>query len=183
MKLRSSVHVLQLVLVTALLGVVVPATHADQETMDPDKCTSNSECDRNQFCAAPIGMCEGAGQCEVRPQVCPLVFDPVCGCDGQTYSNTCFAAMAGVRVESLGECPPDDCRSNEDCAEGFFCNFPGSSCKGRGSCEPRPEACIEIFDPVCGCDGKTYSNACFAHAAGVSVQHPGECKMKKEMDQ
>lgn len=37
-------------------------------------------------------------------------------------------------------------------------------------------ACIEIYDPVCGCNNKTYSNACYAQAYGVSVSHNGECK-------
>lgn len=160
----------------AVLGLAAPAVQAQEKPMDAPDCTNNGECDRSQYCAGRIGMCRGAGQCVVRPQVCPLVFDPVCGCDGQTYGNTCFAAMAGVRVESLGECPPDDCRSNADCEEGSFCNFPGQACQGRGSCEPRPEVCTRIFDPVCGCDGQTYGNACEAHAAGVSIQHPGECK-------
>jgi len=28
----------------------------------------------------------------------------VCGCDGQTYQNTCFADMAGVRLSRTGPC-------------------------------------------------------------------------------
>lgn len=38
------------------------------------------------------------------PCVCTLQYDPVCGVNGQTYSNACFAACAGVEVASLGEC-------------------------------------------------------------------------------
>jgi hypothetical protein len=37
-------------------------------------------------------------------------------------------------------------------------------------------ACIEVWDPVCGKDGKTYSNACFAKVAGVEVAHKGVCE-------
>ncbi|MEK7579614.1 MAG: Kazal-type serine protease inhibitor family protein [Patescibacteria group bacterium] len=37
-------------------------------------------------------------------------------------------------------------------------------------------ACILIYQPVCGKDGRTYSNDCFATAAGVEISHQGECK-------
>lgn len=36
-------------------------------------------------------------------------------------------------------------------------------------------ACIEIFDPVCGDDGITYSNSCFAEVASVTNWFEGEC--------
>lgn len=39
-----------------------------------------------------------------------------------------------------------------------------------------PEACITLWDPVCGQNGKTYSNACFAELAGVEIAYKGKCQ-------
>ncbi|GEM_PF-3803689 len=41
--------------------------------------------------------------------------------------------------------------------------------------QKKSQACIFVYDPVCGVDGKTYSNICFADSHGVEVAHAGEC--------
>ncbi len=70
------------------------------------------------------------------------------------------------------------------CPEGQFCSFGPEAMCGRadapGVCAPTPEVCIEIYQPVCGCDGETYSNACVANVAGVSVDPAGTCDRSVE---
>jgi len=41
--------------------------------------------------------------------------------------------------------------------------------------QPEPIACILIFAPVCGVNGETFDNACFAGVEGVEILHNGEC--------
>jgi predicted secreted protein len=68
----------------------------------------------------------------------------------------------------------------EMCSDkGQYCDFSAAASCGMadqtGKCQTKPEFCPEVFMPVCGCNGKDYSNGCFANAAGTSVAHAGNC--------
>jgi len=158
------------------------------EDLDGEVCggLQGLPCGDNEFCNFTDGSCGAADQtgiCEDIPEFCPEIFAPVCGCDDQTYDNECFANGAGVSVASEGACDEivvRECGGLQglQCDEGEFCNFSDAGCGAAdelGFCEVIPEACDDVFDPVCGCDGETYSNACEASAAGVSVASEGAC--------
>jgi hypothetical protein len=55
-----------------------------------------------------VGQCDTTAQgvCTEQPVECPVTTAEVCGCDGITYRNACFASAAGVSVFAEGPCAP-----------------------------------------------------------------------------
>ncbi|MEO7033129.1 MAG: Kazal-type serine protease inhibitor domain-containing protein [Polyangiaceae bacterium] len=68
-----------------------------------DTCTSA------EYCAyRPDGLCghaDAEAVCVPRPSACSTLDQPVCGCDGKSYLNTCSAALAGTGIIQTGACP------------------------------------------------------------------------------
>jgi hypothetical protein len=52
-----------------------------------------------------------AGACSMEPQetMCPMSYEPVCGCDCETYSNKCEAHARGVNIFANSPCPSNGC--------------------------------------------------------------------------
>ena len=100
-----------------------------------------------------------------------------------------------TKEEACGNGIDDNCDGNVDegcgepcggiagllCPEDRFCLFPVGTCEYAdmmGVCIGIPEACTHDWDPVCGCDNKTYSNECTMMTAGQSKAYDGACSFE-----
>ena len=77
-------------------------------------CQDNSDCLPGLYCEKAVADCEGEGLCRETPEMCTMIYAPVCGCDGITYANACEAAAAGVNVQDEGEWEDGTCVTHED---------------------------------------------------------------------
>ncbi|XP_068506113.1 agrin isoform X3 [Syngnathus scovelli] len=118
------------------------------------------------------------------PGSCPPPSEPLCASDGENYPSECAMRATGLqkgiklrkihggRCRELDECT-EECRFNAVCVV--------EQLNARCSCDPIE--CDGTYKPVCGKDGRTYTNECARRKAEclaktlIPIKHVGPCDL------
>jgi len=96
----------------------------------------------------------------------------------QGFSKETIEKILESAIEPLPKIPPEKLPKGHP--PGAKPNrYPEPTLK-KPSLEKPEKFCIALWDPVCGEDGITYQNSCFAEIAGVKVEFKGECSLPRE---
>jgi hypothetical protein len=123
-----------------------------------------------------------------------LVLALAAGCGGRATSTGDAAVKDGDQKDSQAqkdshEPPPDGPPPLPDngapqcgtiaglkCPGNMYCDLYGCMLDPPGVCVVVPKACPRTWAPQCGCDDRTYANACQRQQAQVALRHEGECQ-------
>jgi hypothetical protein len=98
--------------------------------------------------------------------------DQVCGCDGNSYPNECFALLAQVSVAYGGPCRSgaiSACNGPADCQSGQSCVTDPRGCIGGGPC---PGVCLDTSGESCGGDADA---GAFFSCGGINSPRTQQC--------
>jgi hypothetical protein len=134
------------------------------------RVTSDSSCGAT---VVPVPELPGAPRVDVvycgSTEQCPRD-QQCCSITGRCYDpNTPYLCTLPPPGTSIA------CVDDSQCTNVEFCSGPG--CSGPGGCLAFSTGnCGGELSPVCGCDGRSYTNAGCADAVGVRVAHEGVCE-------
>lgn len=146
---------------------------------DAKACSVDSDCVAVQTtcCSCSMGGEEQAYHVDFADQFAAKDCLPGLMC--LAYFN-CFGGPACVdgQCQMVEQPQPKTCGPypGGECGDGEMCDMNSCGVGGSGVCAPVPEACKEMYEPVCGCDGQTYSSQCHRQVAGVALDFEGECE-------
>src|SRR5688572_4878241 len=102
------------------------------------------------------------------------------GCDGNSGGGTGGTGGGGGTAGAGGTAGGGECGgiAGKTCAASEYCDYNQDNCGANdtlGVCKPRPEACDNIYSPVCSCAGTVAGNDCEAYATGQDLSSAGGC--------